>query len=69
MTARYFPGRTAGRDYIPARDGDLRGVELLAIRADERSAKARTGPALGTHDADDEAPGTHYVVVLPGVDA
>lgn len=69
MTARYFPGRTAGRDYIPARDSDLRGVELLAIRAGERSAKARTGPALGTHDADDEAPGTHYVVVLPGVDA
>ena len=69
MTARYFPERTAGQDYIPARDGDLRGVELLAIRADERSAKRRTGPPLGVHDADDAAPGTHFVVVLPGVDS
>lgn len=69
MTARYFPERTAGRDYIPASDNDFRGVELLAIRADERSAKRRTGPSLGAHDADDDAPGTRYVVVLPGVDS
>lgn len=69
MTARYFLGRTAGRDYIPARTGDLRGVELLAIRADERSAKRRTGPPLGTHDTDDSAPGTQFVVMLPGVDS
>jgi len=69
MTARYFPGRTVGRDYLPARAGDLRGVELLRIRAGERSAKARGGPPLGTHDADDLAPGTSYVVVLPSVDS
>jgi uncharacterized protein len=68
MTARYFPGRTAGRDYLPASDNELRGVELLAIRADERSAKARTGPSRGTHDADDVSPGTCFVITLPGVD-
>lgn len=69
MTARYFPERTAGRDYIPASDNDFRSVELLAIRADERSAKRRTGPSLGTHDGDDTAPGTRFVVELPGVDS
>ncbi|MGH2517544.1 MAG: pyridoxamine 5'-phosphate oxidase family protein [Ktedonobacterales bacterium] len=68
MTARYFTGRTAGRDYTPARDADLRGVDLLAIRADERSAKLRTGPSLGPNDGDDDAPGTRFVVVLPSVD-
>ena len=72
MTARYFSGRSAGRDYLPARPGDLRGVEMLAIRADERSAKMRTGPSLGPHDGDedeDAATGTRYVIELPGVDA
>ena len=68
MTARYFPGRTAGRDYLPARASDLRGVELLAIRTDERSAKTRTGPPLGAHDTGDDAPGTRYVIELPGID-
>lgn len=66
MTARYFPGRTVGRDYLPARPGDLRGVELLAVRAEVRSAKMRTGGPLGAHDGDETAPGTSYVIELPG---
>lgn len=69
MTARFFPGREAGRDYAHASVKDLRGVELLAVRIEEMSAKARTGPAKGDHDAEDEygsfstfvlgTPGTH----------
>jgi nitroimidazol reductase NimA-like FMN-containing flavoprotein (pyridoxamine 5'-phosphate oxidase superfamily) len=69
MTARYFPGRSSGADYLPASARDLRSVELLAVRAEERSAKSRTGPALGKHDADDDGPGSRFVVVLPGQDA
>ena len=69
MTARYFPDRLAGRDYTPARVGELRAVELLAVRVEELSAKARSGPPLGPHDAEDEAFGSRFVVLLPGVDA
>lgn len=69
MTARYFPDRLAGRDYLPARAGELRAVELLAVRVEELSAKARSGPPLGPHDAEDEAFGSRFVVLLPGVDA
>lgn len=69
MTERYFPGRAAGVDYIPATDGHLRAVELLAVRVVELSGKARSGPPLGAHDADEDSPYSGYVVVLPGVDA
>jgi nitroimidazol reductase NimA-like FMN-containing flavoprotein (pyridoxamine 5'-phosphate oxidase superfamily) len=69
MTLRYFPGRTAGQDYLSARDGDLRAVELLAIAIDEQSAKARFGGPKGAHDVDEEGPFTRYVLPLPGVDA
>ena len=68
MTLRYFPGRTVGHDYLPARDGDLRAVELLTIAVEEQSAKARSGEPSGPHDADEDGPGTHYVLTLPGVD-
>jgi nitroimidazol reductase NimA-like FMN-containing flavoprotein (pyridoxamine 5'-phosphate oxidase superfamily) len=69
MTATYFPGRAAGADYYPARTGDLRAVELLAVRVDDLSAKARSGPPLGAHDRDAEAgTTTAYVVELPGLD-
>jgi nitroimidazol reductase NimA-like FMN-containing flavoprotein (pyridoxamine 5'-phosphate oxidase superfamily) len=54
MTARFFPGREAGQDYARASVKDLRGVELLAVRVEEMSAKARTGPALGEHDAEEQ---------------
>ena len=69
MTLRYFPGRTAGQDYLPARDADLRSVELLAIAIEEQSAKARFGGPKGLHDADEDGSGTRYVVTLPEVDA
>lgn len=68
MTAHYFPGRTAGHDYAPARQGDLRGTRLLAIAVEELSAKSRSGPPLGPTDGDPAAPGSRFVVVLPSVD-
>jgi nitroimidazol reductase NimA-like FMN-containing flavoprotein (pyridoxamine 5'-phosphate oxidase superfamily) len=68
MTARYFPGRTAGQDYAPARQGDLRGTRLLAVTVEELSAKSRSGPPLGPTDGDHDGSGSRFVVVLPGVD-
>lgn len=69
MTLRYFPGRTAGQDYLHARDGDLHTIDLLAIEVEEQSAKARFGGPNGPHDADANSPGTRYVLTLPSVDA
>lgn len=69
MTAHYFPGRTAGTDYVPAHSRDFKAVELLAVTVEDMSAKARSGPPAGKHDADEEGPGTRYVVTLPGMDA
>jgi nitroimidazol reductase NimA-like FMN-containing flavoprotein (pyridoxamine 5'-phosphate oxidase superfamily) len=64
MTARYFPGRTVGRDYAPASRGDLRGTGLLEVAIEELAAKARRGGAAGPFDADEGAPGSSGVVVL-----
>lgn len=69
MTLRYFPGREAGKDYLPATEGELRAMELLAIRIEELSAKSRLGPPLGKHDRDGTAMGSSYVVVLGQPDA
>lgn len=69
MTDRYFPGRTAGTDYAPARSRDFKAVELLVVTIEELNAKARSGPPRGKHDADDDAPGSSFVLPLPGLDA
>ncbi len=68
MTARYFPGRTAGQDYAPPRRSDLRAARLLAITIEDVSAKSRVGPPKGPTDDEPEAPGSRFVVVLPGLD-
>jgi nitroimidazol reductase NimA-like FMN-containing flavoprotein (pyridoxamine 5'-phosphate oxidase superfamily) len=70
MTDRFFAGREAGRDYAHASAKDLRGVELLAVRIEEMSAKARTGSALGAHDTVDEYGGfSTFVLGTPGTHA
>ena len=69
MTARYFPGRTVGHDYDPATIGHLRALDVMAVAVEELSAKARSGPARGSRDALDEAPGSAFVVILPGLDS
>ena len=64
MTLRYFPGRTAGVDYLPAPPAHLRTTVLLEVAIEEISAKMREGGPKGPHDEDDTALGTRGVVEL-----
>lgn len=57
MTRRYFPGRTAGRDYQPATGSQLDATELVEIEIQEMSAKVRAGGPTGPLDAFPDAPG------------
>lgn len=57
MTARYFPGRTVGREYAEATEEQLRSLEVIEVVIEEASGKARSGPPLGPRDADPDAPG------------
>ena len=64
MVARYWPGRTAGRDYDPIPDDHLEPTALIALRIEELSAKVRTGGPKGPRDNDPAAPGTAGVTEL-----
>lgn len=61
MTERYFPGRRTPADYAPAEDKDLAGMDLIDVSIDEASAKMRTGGPKGTHDDEDDFPGSAFV--------
>jgi nitroimidazol reductase NimA-like FMN-containing flavoprotein (pyridoxamine 5'-phosphate oxidase superfamily) len=67
MVERYFPGRTAGRDYEPVPDGHLAATAFLAIEIEESSAKERRGGPTGPRDDDPSAPGSAGVVEVPAV--
>jgi hypothetical protein len=58
MIARYFEGRTAGRDYEPSREEHLELTQLVEITIDGKSAKARRGGPKGPRDSDPDAPDT-----------
>jgi uncharacterized protein len=58
MTLRYFPGRTAGRDYTPAPSSHLNSTEVVEVIIEQTSAKMREGGPKGPQDADPNAPGT-----------
>lgn len=62
MTKRYFPDRTAGRDYIPAPSSHLTSTEVVEIIIEQTSAKMREGGPKGPHDSDPGALGTCGVV-------
>ena len=62
MTSRYFPGRTAGRDYAPAPSSHLTTTAVVEVVIEEICAKMREGGPKGPQDADDGAPGTCGVV-------
>jgi nitroimidazol reductase NimA-like FMN-containing flavoprotein (pyridoxamine 5'-phosphate oxidase superfamily) len=64
MIARYFPGRTAGRDYERAPEAHLDATAFVALEIEEWSAKARRGGPKGPRDADPIAWGTAGVVRL-----
>ncbi len=66
MTARYFPGRTVGRDYAAATEDQLRALEVVEVLIDEAAAKARSGPPTGPRDADPAADGTTGIFDLDG---
>jgi uncharacterized protein len=64
MIARYFPGRTAGRDYEAPPPGHLEATAFVALAIEEWSAKARRGGPKGPRDADPIAWGTAGVVAF-----
>jgi len=64
MVGRYFPGRTAGRDYSPPTAAHLEATALIEIHIEEWSAKAREGGPMGPLDGEPLAPGTCGVVPL-----
>lgn len=64
MTTRYFPGRTAGRDYAAAPKAHLDATPVLEIVIETMSAKMREGGPKGPHDNDDHALGTCGVLPL-----
>jgi len=65
MIARYFPGRTAGRDYEAAPSVHLDATNVVALEIEEWSAKARRGGPTGPRDTEPNAPGSAGVVDLP----
>lgn len=64
MTSRYFPGRTAGREYKAAPPEHLTGTAVIEIVIEEMTAKMREGCPKGPQDDFDNAPGTCGVVEL-----
>jgi len=64
MTSRYFPSRTAGRDYSPAPAAHLATTVVIEVQIEELTAKMREGGPKGPYDAADDAFGTRGVVDL-----
>jgi nitroimidazol reductase NimA-like FMN-containing flavoprotein (pyridoxamine 5'-phosphate oxidase superfamily) len=67
MTARYFPGRAAGRDYSAPTGEQFNEITIVEFLIEESSAKARRGPPRGPGDDDPGAPGTAGLVPLGDV--
>ena len=64
MTSRYFPDRTAGRDYTTASAAHLATTTVIEVQIEEITAKMREGGPKGPNDAADDAFGTSGVVDL-----
>jgi nitroimidazol reductase NimA-like FMN-containing flavoprotein (pyridoxamine 5'-phosphate oxidase superfamily) len=64
MVDRYFPGRTAGRDYEPVPLAHLDATAFVEIAIEEWSAKARRGGPKGPRDNDCSAPGSAGVIEI-----
>jgi hypothetical protein len=64
MIARYFSGRTAGRDYEPVAAQDIEETAVVAFHIEAWNAKARRGGPKGPHDTDDAFPGTCGVITF-----
>ena len=59
---RYFPGRTAGRDYAHITEAEMKAVALVEMTIDEMSAKGRFGGPRGPFDDDADYPGNAGIV-------
>jgi nitroimidazol reductase NimA-like FMN-containing flavoprotein (pyridoxamine 5'-phosphate oxidase superfamily) len=57
MIQRYFPGRTAGTDYLASSPAELDATSMVEVRIREMSAKMRVGPPGGPNDARRDAIG------------
>ena len=66
MVQKYFPGRTAGRDYAAAPEEHLRATLLLRVTVTDWCAKSRADGPRGPHDQDGQAPGSAGVTDLRG---
>lgn len=66
LIGRYFPGRTAGADYAPPSDQELKRVRLVEVKLEAMSGKARSGGPHGPIDDDPAAPGNAGIVPVPG---
>ena len=64
LIARYFPGRTPGRDYASASAAHLDATAFVGIRIEAASAKARRGGPKGPGDDDPTVPGTAGIVTV-----
>jgi nitroimidazol reductase NimA-like FMN-containing flavoprotein (pyridoxamine 5'-phosphate oxidase superfamily) len=66
MTSRYFPGRTAGRDYAPATEEQLATTAVIEVFIEKMSAKMRECGPRGPNDEAEDGFGTRGVVELRG---
>jgi nitroimidazol reductase NimA-like FMN-containing flavoprotein (pyridoxamine 5'-phosphate oxidase superfamily) len=64
MVQRYFPGRTAERDYHAPPDQDLAVTTLIEVTIQDWSGKARRGGPTAPEDDDPDAPGSAGVIDL-----
>jgi uncharacterized protein len=64
MIQRYFPGRTAGRDYAAPAESDLGATMLVEVAVEELSAKTRQQGPAGPWDHDPSVPGNAGVIPL-----
>ena len=65
LIGRYVPGRTAGTDYAPITEAELKATALVELRVEEMSAKGRSGGPRGPFDDDPTAPGNAGVQPVP----
>lgn len=65
---RYFPGRTAGRDFDMTPNAHVTAADVIAMTIEDASAKVRRGGPKGPRDNDPQALGSAGVVRLPSVE-
>lgn len=64
MTLRYFPGRTAGRNYTTATAAHVATAAVIEMQIEGLAGKMREGGPKGPNDAAEEGFGSRGVVEL-----